>query len=978
MKLTATLSQEVENSKIDQDSVLEEEQQNQTNIIIMGVGTANSSVQSVHQSDLTDLEDISKNETCVLSESNTHSEMCKTVTEESPSLRIIHERTSSHCEISPEYRTSSEEDVSQEIYSRRRPWSHVYGDVEAERIFNPPSIRDTAPSFWRRMSISGGSQPTLIAEEPPPSREVSSGLLSRYFTLRTSTPQLSSVDSVLERFRKSFNFRFQKSKNKQTDVSTPDIRNQEYITPCNSHEDYVCRDLSTSTCSKKSPKKSGANKENVKVGFRIGSLILRSSREGKKNKKFNEELNNKMDNIDSKNKVNPSVYQNSNAVLKEELSPTPNIKEENHLSEAVKNLTESNPTLSHPNDMSVRKDMKQNYGMEQSIMLLTPHNTPTTEQASFPSPINLCALHLQLLLHHYRGIARLRRSISQPIALETLGSAYKQGTILYGLSEQESQEVSLSSSEEEISSDSELYHSQRSCSWRSGSSCGEYDSEPVDGDILWDHNATDSEEFDLKTTDRMKIAEPSIYRDWWWGSSSNKSGWLSAAYLRLNANKEASDKESHPRPLLHNLPGKFSSDQIRASVVQEIITTEQDFVKHLKDVVDGYLRQVRRRPDMFTEDCIATIFGNIESIYNFQSQFLKHLLICFDADKPYLSQIGNCFLEHKQQFNMYSEYCNNHPLAVSKLQELYADPKYLHFFEACRLLQEMIDISLDGFLLTPIQRICKYPLQLAELLKYTSSDHTDYKPVTDAFAAMQEVAHMVNERKRRMECLEQLAELQQNIEGWEGPELLDTSTMLIHSGEVTRISSSWSRDVYVFLFDNLLVYCKKDLLKRNMYVYKGRLNLNSCQLVEIEDGRDVHFNMTVRNAWKLYCSPRKKWFLFYTKTSAEKSKWIKAFKEERKIVKDDDSQGFVVTQQDKKIARATVTNKIKPRRSRVKVYKKNAYPDISPLHLSAAARTGSLPSNFQPDFVALSGRSRKLRKKESSWFHFGSGKKRKK
>ena len=34
-------------------------------------------------------------------------------------------------------------------------------------------------------------------------------------------------------------------------------------------------------------------------------------------------------------------------------------------------------------------------------------------------------------------------------------------------------------------------------------------------------------------------------------------------------------------------------------------------------------------------------------------------------------------------------------------------------------MQGLIEIPLDGYLLTPVQRICKYPLQLAELLKYT-------------------------------------------------------------------------------------------------------------------------------------------------------------------------------------------------------------------------------------------------------------------
>lgn len=77
----------------------------------------------------------------------------------------------------------------------------------------------------------------------------------------------------------------------------------------------------------------------------------------------------------------------------------------------------------------------------------------------------------------------------------------------------------------------------------------------------------------------------------------------------------------------------------------------------------------------------------------------------------------------QEGFAIYSEYCNNHPGACAELAGLMQQRRYRHFFEACRLLQQMIDIALDGFLLTPVQKICKYPLQLAELLKYTAPEH---------------------------------------------------------------------------------------------------------------------------------------------------------------------------------------------------------------------------------------------------------------
>lgn len=81
------------------------------------------------------------------------------------------------------------------------------------------------------------------------------------------------------------------------------------------------------------------------------------------------------------------------------------------------------------------------------------------------------------------------------------------------------------------------------------------------------------------------------------------------------------------------------------------------------------------------------------------------------------------FTLQQDGFWIYSEYCNNHLDACMELSKLMRDGRYQHFFEACRLLQQMIDIAIDGFLLTPVQKICKYPLQLAELLKYTAQEH---------------------------------------------------------------------------------------------------------------------------------------------------------------------------------------------------------------------------------------------------------------
>lgn len=170
---------------------------------------------------------------------------------------------------------------------------------------------------------------------------------------------------------------------------------------------------------------------------------------------------------------------------------------------------------------------------------------------------------------------------------------------------------------------------------------------------------------------------------------------------------------------------------------------------------------------MFSEEQIATIFINLEAILKFQSVFVKDLEETINWEYPYKSCVGGVFLKHRSGFKMYSEYCNSHPTATAALQELYQFNNYSKFFEACRLMRGLIEIPLDGYLLTPVQRICKYPLQLAELLKYTRNDHCDYSDIKEALDCMRGVAVLINERKRRMESLEKLVAWQFRVEGWE-------------------------------------------------------------------------------------------------------------------------------------------------------------------------------------------------------------------
>ncbi|XP_064015401.1 rho guanine nucleotide exchange factor 9 isoform X4 [Pogoniulus pusillus] len=439
----------------------------------------------------------------------------------------------------------------------------------------------------------------------------------------------------------------------------------------------------------------------------------------------------------------------------------------------------------------------------------------------------------------------------------------------------------------------------------------------VSAEAVWDHVTMANRELAFKAGDVIKVLDASN-KDWWWGQIDDEEGWFPASFVRLWVNQEDGVEEGtsdvqngHLDPSADCLClGRTvqNRDQMRANVINEIMSTERHYIKHLKDICEGYLKQCRKRRDMFSDEQLKVIFGNIEDIYRFQMGFVRDLEKQYNNEDPHLSEIGPCFLEHQDGFWIYSEYCNNHLDACMELSKLMKDSRYQHFFEACRLLQQMIDIAIDGFLLTPVQKICKYPLQLAELLKYTAQDHSDYRYVAAALAVMRNVTLQINERKRRLENIDKIAQWQASVLDWEGDDILDRSSELIYTGEMSWIYQPYGRNQQrvFFLFDHQMVLCKKDLIRRDILYYKGRIDMDKYEVVDIEDGRDDDFNVSMKNAFKLHNKETEEMHLFFAKKLEEKLRWLRAFREERKMVKEDEKIGFEISENQKRQAAMTV------------------------------------------------------------------------
>lgn len=357
--------------------------------------------------------------------------------------------------------------------------------------------------------------------------------------------------------------------------------------------------------------------------------------------------------------------------------------------------------------------------------------------------------------------------------------------------------------------------------------------------------------------------------------------------------------------------------RFREHVVRELYATEQDYASNLRFLVTHVLEKAREKglhDNSFTDDVIHTLFCNIEEILALHERLMVDLDACVRGTPSYGTTIAKCYLNHQEGFAIYQHYGEYNEQSQKLLYELEDHPAFKAFFVAAMLLGGKSDDSISSFLFKPIQRITKYPLLFRELEKYTPQGHPDYQNTKEVLAMMRKLCSVINEARRRVEKLEAIADWQATVEGWEGSNVTDTCNELIKEGPLIKISAGNTQERTFFLFDNLLVYCKKGLLQKSLQ-FRGRVAVESLDVENIADGTaDFHTKgIAVTFGWKVHNIAKNKWFVLIAKSAEEKQQWMDAIRREKERRKRlaagiaRDTRNLILDKGDKLYHRASAT-----------------------------------------------------------------------
>eukprot|EP01117_Protostelium_nocturnum_P002384 TRINITY_DN1305_c0_g1_i9.p1 TRINITY_DN1305_c0_g1~~TRINITY_DN1305_c0_g1_i9.p1 ORF type:complete len:491 (-),score=100.28 TRINITY_DN1305_c0_g1_i9:1423-2895(-) len=311
-----------------------------------------------------------------------------------------------------------------------------------------------------------------------------------------------------------------------------------------------------------------------------------------------------------------------------------------------------------------------------------------------------------------------------------------------------------------------------------------------------------------------------------------------------------------------NLPTekKLTELEYRQKIIQEILDTENAYVKHLNVLIEKYMKPLKEE-GKFAKEPISDVFANVEDIYNINSIFLSRLKERIESSDAKEVILGDIFLQEGAHFKPH----------YIKYTELYQNAQHsLSTCEKSASFQTWTGQALEGagetirsLQIKPVQRITRYVLLLTDLIKRTPESHPDYSNLKSSLEKMTSTAQVVNEAIKAGENRQKILDIQSSFLG--KMQLLEPHRLFIREGALSKVCRKSTKSRWFFLFNDLLIHAS--LTSINKYT--------SHQIWKLSDIRTEDFIHKDSSECAFQLVTTTKSFVVYAANKAEKIEWLK-------------------------------------------------------------------------------------------------------
>jgi len=251
-----------------------------------------------------------------------------------------------------------------------------------------------------------------------------------------------------------------------------------------------------------------------------------------------------------------------------------------------------------------------------------------------------------------------------------------------------------------------------------------------------------------------------------------------------------------------------------------------------------------------TSQEIDKIFHNIEELAKLSEKLVADLS---ELQNEHLlnAYIGATLLHYAPMFRAYQPYLDNYDSALSALHAtVKSNDAFRSFLDLSHKCESM---SLESFLIMPIQRLPRYLLLLVELLKNTETGDSALDDIREAHDKIKQITTSINDSLHLKEGQQKVFKIQQQFEkDARYMELVTPTRYPVKEGMMRKKYSKLSRhlsgyqEYYFFLFNDILVYASKSGIAKTTYHLRHVLPLLEMTVKPLPGSKNLHRHLEIR------------------------------------------------------------------------------------------------------------------------------------